>query len=122
MERKEVHHATKMKDLQDMYQTERNMINLRQAAATGHVAGNQALDRKEMPEMKDQIAKLIDVINTPKPRTPLQMKNERVCNIENKDGKTWETLTRNQTMEEERTKKFLIGGLKFEGQSKIAQD
>ena len=121
-ERKEVQQATKMKDLQDMYQTERNAINARQAAATGHVAGNQALDRKEMPVMKDQIAKLIDVINTPKQRTPLQMQIERGCNIENKDDKTWETLTRNHTMEEERSKKFVIGGLKFEGQSKTAHD
>ena len=72
MERKEVQHATERKDLQDMYQLERNTINSRQAAATGKVAGNQALDRKEMPVMKDQIAKLIDVIikQTPKQRNP----------------------------------------------------
>ena len=81
-----------------MYQMERNVINTRQAAATGHIAGNQALDRKEMPVMKDQIAKLIDVINTPKQRTTLQMQIQRGCNIENKDDKTWETLTRNQTI------------------------
>ena len=76
MERKEVQHATKVKVLQDMYQTERNSMNPRQAAATGHAAGNQALDRKELPVMKDQIAKMIDVINTPKQRTLLQMKIE----------------------------------------------
>ena len=112
MERKEVQHATEMKDA----------INVRQAVATGHVAGNQALDRKEMPVMKDQIAKLIDVINTPKQRPPLQMQIERGCNIENKDDKLWETFTRNQTMEEERSKKFVIGGPKFEGLSKTAHD
>ena len=70
MERKELQHATERKELQDMYQTERNT---RQAPATRYVAGTQALDRKEMPVMKDQIAKLIDVINTPKQRIPLQM-------------------------------------------------
>ena len=36
-----------------MYQAERKVINARQSVATGHVAGNQALDRKEMPVMKD---------------------------------------------------------------------
>ena len=40
MERKDVQHATELKALQDMYQTERNVINRRKAAATGHVAGN----------------------------------------------------------------------------------
>ena len=93
-----------------MYQMERNVINTRQAAATGHIAGNQALNRKEMPVMKDQIAKLIDVINASKQSTSLQMQINRGCNIELKDDKTWETLTRNQTMEEERSKKFVIGG------------
>ena len=53
-------HATQMKDLKDMYQTERNVINVRQAVATGHVAGTQALDKKEMPVMKFQIAKPCD--------------------------------------------------------------
>ena len=72
--------------------------------------------------MKDQIAKLIDVINTPKQRTTLQMQIQRGCNIELKDDKTWETLTKNQTMEEERSKKFVIEGLKFEGQSKTTHD
>ena len=85
MERKEVQHATKVKVLQDMYQKERNSMNPRQAAATGHAAGNQALDRKELPVMKDQIAKMIDVINTPKQRTLLQMKIERGCNISRTD-------------------------------------
>ena len=59
--------------------------------------------------MKDQIAKLIDVINTPKQRTPLKMPIERGYNIELKDDKTWETLIRNQTIEEERNKKFMFG-------------
>ena len=98
-----------MKDLKDMYQMKRNAINARQAATTGHVAGNQAMDREKMPVMKDQIAKLIDVISTPKQRTPLQMQIKRRCNIELKDDKAWETLTRNQTMEDERSKKFVIG-------------
>ena len=115
-------HATEMKALQDTYQTERNVITARLANATGHVAGNQALDRKEMPVMKDQIAKLIDVINTQKQRTPLQMQIKRGCNIEQKDDKTWETLTRNQTMEEERSKTFVIGRPKFEEQSKTVHD
>ena len=66
MERKELQQAADMKELQDLYQTEKNANNARQAAATRHVAGTQALDRKEMPVMKDQIAKLIDVINKPK--------------------------------------------------------
>ena len=72
--------------------------------------------------MKDQIAKLIDVIHKPKQRTPLQMQIKRGCNVELKDDKAWETLTRNQTMEEEKSKKFVIGGPKFDGQSKMAHD
>ena len=122
MERKELQQAADMKELQDLYQTEKNVNNARQAAATRQVAGTQALDRKEMPVMKDQIAKLIDVINTPKQRTPLQMQIERGSNAESKDDKAWEALTRNQTMEEEKSKKFVIGGPKFDGQSKTAHD
>ena len=122
MERKELQQAADMKELQDLYQTEKNANNARQAAATRQVAGTKALDRKEMPVMKDQIAKLIDVINTPKQRTPLQMQIERGSNAESKDDKAWEALTRNQTMEEEKSKKFVIGGPKFDGQSKTAHD
>ena len=39
MERKELQHAADMKELQDLYQTEKNANNARQAAATGLVAG-----------------------------------------------------------------------------------
>ena len=74
-----------MKVLQDMYQRERSKINARKVAATGHVAGTQALERKEMTVMKDQIAKLKDVINTPKQRTLLQMQIKRGCNVELKN-------------------------------------
>ena len=118
MERKEAQHTTEMKAMQDMYQMERNKNDTRIVAATGHKEDTKALDRKEITVMKDQIAKLRDVINKPKQRTPLQMQIAQGHNLEQKEDKKWEILTRNQTTEEEKSKKFIIGGPKFEGQSK----
>ena len=54
MERKEVQHATEMKDLKDMYQTERNKINARQAAATGQWARSRQPGTGQERDARDE--------------------------------------------------------------------
>ena len=67
MERNAVQHATKIKNLQDMYQKKGNKKNARRASAIRYIAVTKALYRKD--------------------RTLLQMQKERGHNVELKDKK-----------------------------------